>query len=88
LDFVLGGEQWSICCGGETGGVDDMSVVKLEEETSGRCGNVMVSKELDGDGRGCVARVLHGLKKEMVELLLTEAKMIEAKLARGLMERR
>jgi hypothetical protein len=48
----------------------------------------MVSKELDGDGRHCVAGVVHGLKKEMVELLLTEAKMVEAKLARGLMERR
>jgi hypothetical protein len=42
----------------------------------------MVSKELDGDGRDCVAGVVHGLKKEM------EAKMVEAKLARGLMERR
>jgi hypothetical protein len=47
----------------------------------------MVRKEIDGDGRDCVAGVVHGLKKEMVELLLTEAKMIEAKLARGLMER-
>jgi hypothetical protein len=49
---------------------------------------MMVSKELDGDGRDCVAGVVYGLKKEMVELLLTEAKMVEAKLARGLMERR
>jgi hypothetical protein len=47
----------------------------------------MVSKEIDGDDRDCVAGVVHGLKKEMVELLLTEAKMVEAKLARGLMER-
>jgi hypothetical protein len=30
----------------------------------------MVSKELDGDGRYCVAGVVHGFKKEMKELLL------------------
>jgi hypothetical protein len=48
----------------------------------------MVSKELDCDDRDCVAGVVHGLKKEMVEILLTEAKMVEAKLAMDLMERR
>jgi hypothetical protein len=48
----------------------------------------MVSKELDGDGKYFVVGVVHGLKKEMVKLLLTEAKMVEAKTARGLMERR
>jgi hypothetical protein len=47
----------------------------------------MVSKELDGDCKDHVAGVVHGLKKEMVELLLTEAKMVDAKLARGLMEK-
>jgi hypothetical protein len=48
----------------------------------------MVSEELDGDGRNCVAGVFHGLKKEMVEVLLTDAKMVEAKMARSFMERR
>jgi hypothetical protein len=32
LDFVLGGEQWFVCCGGETGGAAEVSVVELEEE--------------------------------------------------------
>jgi hypothetical protein len=32
LDFVLGGEQWFVCCGSETSGVDEESVVELEEE--------------------------------------------------------
>jgi hypothetical protein len=33
----------------------------------------MVSEKLDGDGINCVAGVVHGLKKEMVEVLLTDA---------------
>jgi hypothetical protein len=32
LDFVLGGEEQSICSGGETGGAVEVSVVELEEE--------------------------------------------------------
>jgi hypothetical protein len=32
LDFVLGGEQWFVCSGGETGGAVEVSVVELEEE--------------------------------------------------------
>jgi hypothetical protein len=32
LDFILGEEQSFVCCGGETGGATEVSVVELEEE--------------------------------------------------------
>jgi hypothetical protein len=31
MDFVLGGEQWFVCCSSEISGVDEVSVVELEE---------------------------------------------------------
>jgi hypothetical protein len=32
LGLVLRGEQWFVCCGGETGGAVEVSMFELEEE--------------------------------------------------------